>query len=221
MNYRILIFCVVLLSSCATTSVTTVPTPSPEPLAVVAMLPSVTATLTPTPTDRPTLTPMATPTERPSPTPLTQARGEPVRLEIAAIELARDLVAVGLDSQRIPIVPNHDVGWYNLSAELGAGENIVLWGHVLRFKSAPSIPAPFAQIKDLQLGDEVVLYDAVGSARRYVVSKQVWATPDQVEYILPQGREMVTLVSCIGDKVVAATGIELSHRLITIAEPVE
>jgi LPXTG-site transpeptidase (sortase) family protein len=148
------------------------------------------------------------------------ASGEPVRLVIPAIDLDRPLIPVGLDANRVPVVPKHDVGWYNLSAGPGQGENIVLWGHVLRFKSAPQIPAPFARLKELKPGAEVVLYDRAGNAHTYVVTQQVWATPDQVEYILPQGQERVTMVSCIGDKVIVEGTVEMTHRLITIAEPV-
>jgi sortase (surface protein transpeptidase) len=144
-----------------------------------------------------------------------------VRLEIAGIGLDRALISVGLDEQRIPIVPNHDVGWYNLSARPGQGENIVLWGHVLRFRATPNIPAPFAGLKELPIGAQATLYSADGSAHRYVVTQKVWATPDQVQYILPQGRELLTMVSCIGDKVVVDDGVEMTHRLITIAEPLD
>jgi sortase (surface protein transpeptidase) len=165
--------------------------------------------------------PTAVPALAPSPTavPTLAAAGVPVRLVIAAIGLDRQLVSVGLDRQRVPIVPNHDIGWYNLSARPGQGENIVLWGHVLRFKSAPQIPAPFARIKELALGAELTLYSDDGSARRYQVVQQVWVTPDQVQYILPQGRELLTLVSCIGDKVVQDNSVEMTNRLITIAAP--
>jgi LPXTG-site transpeptidase (sortase) family protein len=139
---------------------------------------------------------------------------------IGDIGLDGRLVSVGLDKNRIPIVPDHDIGWYNLSARPGEGDNIVLWGHVLRFRSAPKIPAPFAHLKELKPGAVVQLYDRSGNIHRYVVTKQVWVTPDQVEYILPKGREMVTMVSCIGDKVIQdGEVVDESHRLITIAEP--
>lgn len=144
---------------------------------------------------------------------------EPVRLVIPAIELDRSLLAVGLDKRRVPIVPKHDIGWYNLSAAPGQGENVVLWGHVLRFKSAPKVPAPFARLKELELGARLTLYTADGKAHRYVVVEKVWAKPTEVEYILPRGRELVTMVSCIGDKVITGGGVEMTHRLITIAAP--
>ena len=44
--------------------------------------------------------------------------------------------------------------------------------------------------------------------------------PSEVDYILPKDKEMVTLVSCIGDKVINnGEVVDESHRLITIAEP--
>lgn len=147
------------------------------------------------------------------------AASAPVRLVIKDIDMDWSLVSVGLDKNRVPIVPKHDVGWYNLSAMPGQGENIVLWGHVLRFKSEPKIPAPFARLKDVQIGARVVLYDGEGNAHSYVVTQQVWVTPDQVAYILPQGKERVTMVSCIGDKVIENGSVEMTNRLITIAEP--
>jgi LPXTG-site transpeptidase (sortase) family protein len=155
------------------------------------------------------------------PTPAPSAKvSEPTRLVIDAINLDGKLLSVGLDKDRIPVVPKHNVGWYNLSARPGEGDNIVLWGHVLRFRDSPNAPAPFAHLKEVQPGAAVVLYDKAGKAHRYVVTKQVWVTPDQVEYILPQGKEMVTMVSCIGDKIIQGNEVvDESHRLITIAEP--
>ena len=46
------------------------------------------------------------------------------------------------------------------------------------------------------------------------------ATPDQVQYILPQGSERVTLVSCIGQAVIVnGDVVNMSNRLITIGVP--
>lgn len=90
----------------------------------------------------------------------------------------------------------------------------------MRFSYAPRIPAPFARLKELRPGARLTLYDSTGAASDYVVTRQVWARPDEVEWVLPQGSERLTLVSCIGDKVIAGREvIDMSHRLITIAEP--
>jgi len=160
-----------------------------------------------------------------APTPAPTAAGaeaagdEPARIVVDTIGMDRPLIAVGLDERRVPVVPNHDVGWYLYSASPGQGENVVLWGHVLRFRRTPNIPAPFARLKELAIGAPITIYSADGAAHRYVVTEKVLATPDQVEYILPQGRELLTLVSCIGDKVIVENQVEMTHRLITIAEP--
>lgn len=146
----------------------------------------------------------------------------PVWISIPAIEMNRPVLLSGLDEQGAPVVPKHDVGWYGLSAAPGEGENIVLWGHVLRFLDAPEIPAPFARLKDLPIGARITLTSRGGDSFTYVVRQKVWATPDQVAYIQPQGRERLTLVSCIGDQVIEDGEVtDMSHRLITIAEPVQ
>ncbi|HJZ49417.1 MAG TPA: class F sortase [Roseiflexaceae bacterium] len=146
--------------------------------------------------------------------------GEPTRIVIDAIGIDQKIVSVGLDKNRVPIVPNHDVGWYNLSAQPGQGDNIVLWGHVLRFRQTPKIPAPFARLKELKPGASVVLYDQAGKAHNYAIKQQIWVLPNEVDYILPKDKEMITMVSCIGDKVINnGEVVDESHRLITIAEP--
>ncbi|NJO05331.1 MAG: class F sortase, partial [Chloroflexaceae bacterium] len=164
------------------------------------------------------------PNQLPPPNQLVQAAvyGNPVRIVADTIGLNAPLVGVGLDANNYPIVPDHDVAWYNRSAHPGTGENVVLWGHVLRFRATPNIPAPFERLKELPIGAPITLYTDNDTARRYVVSDQIWAQPHEVGHILPQGYERLTLVSCIGDAVIANGGVvDMSHRLITIAMPVE
>jgi LPXTG-site transpeptidase (sortase) family protein len=172
-------------------------------------------------------TPVATPpagdtTTRMAATPISAPEPvlrKPARVVIPDIDMDRPLVAVGLDASALPIVPKHDAGWYDGSAVPGQGDNIVLWGHALRFRDSPTIPAPFGQLQKLEPGAKIMLYNAAGQGYSYTVMQQIWATPDQVEYILPQGRERLTMISCIGDKVTTSHGIDMTHRLVTIAEP--
>jgi sortase (surface protein transpeptidase) len=190
-----------------------------EPTSPIALLPTSTPAQ-----DLPTAT--AAPTEEIAATaqPATDIEpgqpGEPTRIVIEAVGIDHTIVSVGLDKKRVPIVPDHDVGWYNLSAQPGQGDNVVLWGHVLRFRQTPKIPAPFARIKEAKPGAAVVLYDQAGKAHNYVVKQQIWVLPNEVEYILPKDKEMITMVSCIGDKVISnGEVVDETHRLITIAEP--
>ena len=238
----VLVFAAALLSACGGSSAAApAPTAEPaQPAMAVPAPPTITA-----PTSEPTaqlyLQPSAEPTAAaqadttaattnasvqvaaqpsPVPPPAPAPAAGPTRIVISDIKLDYRPVSVGLDKNLIPIVPDHDVGWYNLSSGPGEGENIVLWGHVLRFTNAPKIPAPFARVKELAPGASVILYDSAGNKHSYVIKKQIWVRPDQVEYILPQGKEMVTMVSCIGDKVISnGEVVDESHRLITIAEP--
>lgn len=210
------------------------PTPTPEP-----------PTATPEPTPEPIETPVtpedladevsdtpelsedaAPPTLEESPPPLVEAPPTPnpadllpVRLVIPAINLDMRPIPVGLDAQRVPIVPKHDVGWYEYSARPGQGDNIVLWGHVSRWLDSPNIPAPFGRMQELQLGAEIFVYTANGAEHRYVVTEAVQVRPTQVEYIMPTGKEQLTMVSCIGDRVILDGVRTREFRLIVIAEP--
>lgn len=173
---------------------TTAPTNTPEPTVVPA-------------TAEPTLAPTDVPTE-------------PVRLQIPAIELDYQPKPVGLDENNVPIVLNHDVAWYNLSAKPGQGDNVVFWAHVLRFTATPDIPAPFARVHELQPGAEIKVTTASGKELQYRVTKAVRVKPSDVKWILPTGTEQLTLVSCIGDKVIENGFVTKTERLVTIAEPV-
>jgi len=144
----------------------------------------------------------------------------PVRLIIPAIKLNQALAHVGLDKGRRPIVPKHDVGWYIHSARPAQGENVVMWGHVLRWKATPRIPAPFERLSELKIGAPISVELSNGRVRRYSVTRKVWARPSEVKYILPVGSERLTLVSCIGDNVIVKGSLTKEYRLITIATPV-
>jgi sortase (surface protein transpeptidase) len=153
-----------------------------------------------------------------SPAPV--AASAPARLVIDSIGLDARVVGVGMDARGELVVPDHDVGWYDRSARPGQGENVVFWGHVLRFRHAPQTPAPFARLKELPIGASLTIYDAQGTPHAYKVAQQIQARPNQVEYILPKGREIVTMVSCYGDSViVGGEVVDMTKRLITIAEP--
>lgn len=185
------------------------PTATPEPTATAT--PEPTATATPEP-----------PTPTPEPTKITSGvtPSEPVRLQIPDINLDYRPVPVGLNADNVPIVLDHDVAWYKLSAMPGAGENVVFWAHVLRFLAAPNIPAPFVDIEKLQPGALVLVTTANGETARYQITQQRRVLPHEVQVMLPQGKEQITLISCVGDKVYTGGSVTKKERLVTIAEPV-
>jgi LPXTG-site transpeptidase (sortase) family protein len=200
---------------------------APEPvLAATASMLMDTPVLEPSPEPTPAPVPAPAPLFAVAPAPLVapvvpviEEQRAVTRIVIDAIQLDRTPLVVGTDAQGVPYVPKHDIGWFDQSAAPGEGENVVLWGHALRFRDAPDVPAPFGQLSQLHPGDQITLHDNRGGAHVYRVMQQVWATPDQVSFILPTGAERLTLVSCIGDRVVTERGVTMTHRLITIAEP--
>ena len=197
-------------------SPTAVPTPAPSMTSVP--VPTLPPTVIPT-EEPPVLVPEIAP---PTPVPvLSEAAlpSQPVRLVIPAIGLDSQPVAVGLDEKGVPIVPKHDVAWYNLSSVPGQNSNVVFWGHVLRWKDAPEITAPFARVHELQPGAAIIVFTADGQERHYQVTQQIQARPEEVEYIDPTPGERVTLVSCIGDKVMVDGELTKEFRLVTVAEP--
>jgi sortase (surface protein transpeptidase) len=145
---------------------------------------------------------------------------QPVRLVIPAIGLDQRTVPAGLDAQGIGIVPKHDIGWYSLSALPGQNSNVVFWGHVLRWRDEPTIPAPFAHVKELGVGAALQVVTSDGQVHRYTVTQQLWVQPSDASYIQPTTAERVTLVSCIGENVIRDGEFTKAFRLITIAEPV-
>lgn len=208
---------------------------APTPVAVTSTpRPSATPMSTATPTagpaasetasemsDLPALAPEVAP-----PTPAADATAasspaNPSRLVIPALGLDFTPVAVGVDERNVPIVPKHDVGWFTKSARPGERSNVIFWGHVLRWTDSPAVPAPFERIHELQPGAEVMVTTEDGKERRYQVTQQVQVRPNEVQLLYPTLTERLTLVSCIGDKVIQQGTLTKELRLVTIAEPVQ
>jgi sortase (surface protein transpeptidase) len=236
MSYRrlCLVLFTLLLSACGQAisvsppNAATLPTARVAPQATTAALPTPNHQLIDTAilddlaaTPQPTARNATLPSPTAPPAPQSKTHHEPIRLVIDDIALDQTLLPVGLDADNAPIVLKHDAGWFTESAAPGQGENIVLWGHALRFRDQPDVPAPFGRLNQLKLGARMMLYDNMGNAHAYTITHQLWVTPDQVTYILPTGKERVTMVSCIGDQVIGRDGavVNMTHRLITIAEP--
>jgi LPXTG-site transpeptidase (sortase) family protein len=145
----------------------------------------------------------------------------PARLAISGINLDSTIVPVGVkwlsqDDKRYGTweVADNEVGWHNLSARLGQVGNTVLAGH-------SDIKAKvFRNLKDVELGDEIIVFSNSGAEYRYVVTGkflvQEKGVPVEVrirnaQWIGPTHDERLTLVTCAG------TGA--THRLIVVARP--
>lgn len=146
----------------------------------------------------------------------------PTRLEIPSIELDHTIIPVGIK----PIVvegktygtwevADNDVGWHNLSANLGHVGNTVLAAH------SDVKARVFQNLRYVNLGDEIAAYSGVnGEAYRYIITQKFLVQEVGVsletriknaQLIAPTQDERLTLVTC------SQPGA--THRLIVIAQP--
>ena len=146
--------------------------------------------------------------------------GPPTRLLIPTIELDEPIAPVGIrlfeiDGQQYGIwnVRDNEVGWHNLSANLGQLGNTVLSGH------SDVKARVFQNLWQIEVGDEIVAFSG-DQPRHYVVIEKLLVQEKGVsletriknaQLIAPTDDERLTLVTC------AKPGA--THRLIVIAQP--
>ncbi|MFZ1396152.1 MAG: sortase [Candidatus Promineifilaceae bacterium] len=148
---------------------------------------------------------------------------QPRRIVIPSIEVDAPVIGVGLTtaqsgSQTVyqwQVPAAYEAGWHNTSAPLGQAGNTVLNGHHNIFGEV------FGQLVDLEVGDEIVVYDA-DTPHNYRVSEvQILPERDQTlavrlenaKWIQPTDDERLTLVTCWPHD-------DNSHRLIVVAYPI-
>jgi sortase A len=156
------------------------------------------------------------------PVPPTPAGAPPDRIAIARLGLDAPVEPVGMAPSDVAPgvveweVPDHRAaGWLNTSAPFGLAGNTVLDGHH-NIKGEV-----FRDLWTLQAGDEIVLREAGGRARRYAVG-QVLILPEKgqplavrlanARYLLPTDDERLTLVTCWPYE-------NNTHRTVVIAFP--
>ncbi|VAW39853.1 hypothetical protein MNBD_CHLOROFLEXI01-1251 [hydrothermal vent metagenome] len=149
---------------------------------------------------------------------------QPKRIVIPSIAVDAPVTDVGLsafesDGQTYyqwQVPSAYEAGWHNSSAPLGQPGNTVLNGHHNIFGEV------FGKLVNLQVGDEIVLYDA-DKPHSYTVS-EVMILPERdqplevrlenAQWIQPTDDERLTLVTCW-------PYTDNSHRLIVVAYPTE
>lgn len=167
MTLRPAVVALVLLSvaGCAGPAALPLADPAPPPPAVAAAAP--TPTSSPGPTSGPEA--VAVPTVRATVPALTPDAAAPRRFAAADVAIDLPVVAVGVDDQGLMELPETvgAVGWYAYSARPGARTgSTVLAAHV---DTRAEGLGPFARLRELDEGDEVVVTDDRGLDRRYVV----------------------------------------------------
>jgi len=148
----------------------------------------------------------------------------PTRLIIPSIRLDSPIVPVELHTFVMNgttygkwEVAKNEIGWHNLTAQLGQPGNTVLAGH-------SDINARiFAHLRYVNVGDEIIAFSATHrQAYRYVVTQKILVQEvgvsletriQNARWIYPTRDERLTLITC------ARPGA--THRLIVVAKPVQ
>lgn len=149
-------------------------------------------------------------------------KNQPVRLVISSLDIDAPIQPVGL----VPMVEDGEryyqwqvpdglaVGWHKISARLGESGNTVLNGHNNVYGQV------FKDLASLEVGAEIVVYDAEKSHTYIVTQSEIVAEFGQplavrlenASWIQPGDEEQITLVSCWP----YATN---THRVIVVAKP--
>ncbi|TMB69675.1 MAG: class F sortase [Chloroflexi bacterium] len=139
-----------------------------------------------------------------TPEPVVAAVPEPPLPE-AAYHIIIDKIGVnaavfpyGVDANRVPEVPLNadDVAWYNFSAPPGTGSNAVFAAHVTW-----NGRAVFYDLKEVQIGDSIVLRGDNGTEIAYVVSDSFLVDPNDpnaLSVMAPTPADVITIITCDG-----------------------
>src|SRR6266487_3411735 len=139
---------------------------------------------------------LAPPTASPVPPPF-------VRLLIPAIGVNAPIESVGVrpdGTMETPAQrPWNDVGWYNAGPRPGERGSAVIAGHLDR---PGGNPAAFWRLRDLRVGDSVLVMDASGTTLRFHVTRLMYYPPQDapVQDIFGNSAgSFLNLTTCAGD----------------------
>lgn len=167
-----------------------------------------------------------TPTPIPSPTqaPVASGAGTPRRIVVDKINLDAPVVEMGWSAQgegaqavSVWNVPENEAGWHINSAQPGQNSNVVISGH-----NNSTGGHVFGQLEALEVGDQINLWTAAGTAYTYQISetqivRAFAASQETLDYLQavtqPTAAEQLTLITCW-------PGWSNTHRLIIIAHPI-
>jgi LPXTG-site transpeptidase (sortase) family protein len=127
----------------------------------------------------------------------------PVRLIIPAIAINAPVENVGIQQNADLATPAQnpwvDVGWYNLGPQPGELGSAVIDGHLDR---PGGFPAVFWYLRDLHVGDEVLVKNSSGKTLRFQVTRIAYYAPQDapIQDIFGNwGGTYLNLITCAGD----------------------
>ncbi|WP_233254412.1 class F sortase [Salipaludibacillus keqinensis] len=124
----------------------------------------------------------------------------PSMIEIPSIEVEAEIIHVGLEDDGAMEVPNEGdlVGWFNRGAKPGAKGNSVLAGHV----DDRTGPAIFFDLKDLDVGDDIIITDEDGTVLTFQVKdREIYPYDDApiAKVFGPSSSRNLNLITCTGE----------------------
>ena len=122
----------------------------------------------------------------------------PVRIEIPAVGVDADVIDLDLRGPEPEVPSDFDqTGWYTQTRQPGEIGPSVIAGHI----DSVAGPAVFARLDELTTGDEIVVHDATGQSRTFVVDRAGQypkeALPDEV-FGFDQPLPELRLITCGG-----------------------
>ncbi len=127
----------------------------------------------------------------------------PERLIIPAIAINAPVEDVGIQPDADLATPAQnpwvDVGWYNLGPQPGERGSAVIDGHLDR---PGGFPAVFWYLRDLHVGDEVLVKNSSGKTLRFQVTRIAFYTPQNAPIQDIFGNwsgTYLNLITCAGD----------------------
>src|SRR2546421_4260960 len=128
---------------------------------------------------------------------------KPVRLVVPAAGIAAFIEPVGIrpdgDLATPTRSPWEDVGWYDLGPHPGARGSAVIDGHLDRPGGSPAV---FWRLRDVQVGDNVMVIDGTGTTLRFHVTAIALYPPQNapIQQIFGNNSgSYLNLITCAGD----------------------
>jgi LPXTG-site transpeptidase (sortase) family protein len=124
----------------------------------------------------------------------------PVRIKAPNVGIDAEIIEVGVDADGTLEAPADwsKAGWYTKSAKPGLKGNVIIDGH---YDSNTGAPAAFWNLKNLMVGDKVVVVDEYGVEHTYVVDELIHVSindTDRLEKLNMHTGRTLTLITCGG-----------------------
>jgi LPXTG-site transpeptidase (sortase) family protein len=158
------------------------------------------------------------------------AGAKPVSIEVPRIDVDAPIIELGFEAgSNIPAVPTtgYQAAWYDFGPTPGVGYNALFAGHV-DWQTAEHSPIPgvFYRLRELQIGDDVMVTLEDGTVVHYKVTGNVAAQfddPNIVKAMQPTKKDVITILTCGGTwepNPYEENGGNYTHRIIVRAERV-